>query len=144
MIYSVHNPFTGVFDYFEAGPDVPINDDLPTPRWGNDITTKLGVPSSLAGRPLPPGALKVGSGPLPQGLISSGRPGVWRGTQKGELPSGMGSLAAVGTQPLTIACLAGAGASAAYGWQREGKAWPFLGLSALLLAGAVVTAAKGL
>lgn len=90
MIYSVHNPVSGAFEYFEAAPDVAINDDLPTPRWGKDVKTKLGVPSSLAARPLPPGAQPRGSGSQPKGLMSSGQEGQWVGTKKGSLPSGLG------------------------------------------------------
>lgn len=90
MLYSVHNPVTGAFDYFEAQPDVPINDDLPTPRWGSDVRTRLGVPSSKAARPLPPSARPVGSGALPVGLMSSGQTGLWTGTEKG-IPSGLGT-----------------------------------------------------
>ena len=96
MIYSVHNPVRGGFDYFEAQPDVPLNDDLPTPRWGSDVKTKLGVPASLAARPLPPGAAPAGQGALPVGLISTGEQGQWVGTKKGALPSGLGEFVAGG------------------------------------------------
>lgn len=103
MIYSVHNPVSGVFEYFEAQPDVAINDDLPTPRWGSDVKTKLGVPSSLAARPLPPGARPRGSGMQPVGLMSTGREGLWVGTKKGSLPSGLGLFDAQASWPVYFA-----------------------------------------
>lgn len=135
MIYSVHNSYTGQFQYFEAAPDVAINDDLPTPRWGSDIKTPIGVPASLAARPLPPGARPVGSGALPVGLISNGEVGMWQGTQKGLLPSGLGSFDNASTFfPLVLA--AGAGASAMYGLGRRDRSWPYLALSAVCLLAA--------
>ena len=103
MIYSVHNPVSGAFEYFEAPPDVAINDDLPTPRWGRDVKTKLGVPSSMAGRPLPAGAQPRGSGPQPVGLMSSGQQGLWVGTKKGSLPSGLGLFDAGSRWPVMFA-----------------------------------------
>lgn len=87
MIYSVHNPVTGLFDYYEGGTDTPINDDLPTPQLRG---LAIGVAASVAGRPLPASSRKVGSGVLPVGSVSSGKPGAWRGTQKTGIPSGLG------------------------------------------------------
>jgi hypothetical protein len=110
MIYSVHNPYTGVFDYFEAGPDTAINDDLPTPRFSSDITTPVGVPASFAGRPLPPSARQTGSGVLPVGSISNGQQGLWTGSQKSMIPSGLGVWADFSdrfTELLTIAAVCG-------------------------------------
>ena len=92
MIYSVHNPVTGAFEYWQGPPDIPINNDLPTPRWNQTIATKLGIPASLAARPLPAGSVRAGAGTLPKGMISSGTRGEWVGTKKGQLPSGMGSF----------------------------------------------------
>jgi len=89
LIYSVHNAVTGLFDYFEGGPDTPINDDLPTPQLR---AGRLGVAATDAARPLPPGARRVGSGSLPVGSISSGKPGLWKGTSKGTTPSGIAGL----------------------------------------------------
>ena len=108
MRYSVHNPVTGAFEYFEGGPGVAINDDLPTPKYDASVRTKIGIPSSVAGRPLPPNARRVGSGKLPVGLISTGRVGVWSGTKKGSVPSGIGALGALGDATDT--------ALAAVGW----------------------------
>lgn len=88
MIYSVHNPVTGLFDYFEGGADTPINDDLPTPQL--KATSSIGIAAISAGRPLPAASRRAGSGALPVGSICSGKPGRWRGTAKGGIPSGLG------------------------------------------------------
>lgn len=142
MIYSVHDPYTGQFKYFEAKPDVAINDDLPTPRWGADVRTKIGIPASMAARPLPPGAKAVGAGALPIGLMSNGLMGSWQGTQKGVLPSGLGAFDGTASSALPAALLVGAGASAMYGWTKQESGWPFLGLGALFLIGAIVTGSR--
>jgi hypothetical protein len=92
LIYSVHNPVSGLFDYYEGGPDTPINDDLPTPRLKGG---PIGIAASEAARPLPPGSRRVGQGVLPVGSVSSGKTGLWRGNKKGSLPSGMGSIGEV-------------------------------------------------
>lgn len=92
MKYSVHNPMRGGFDYYE-GPDVtPINDDQPTPVFGASIRTKLGIPASLAGRPLPPDAVLRGHGATAHGAVSSGTRGTWgsTATRSGRNPSGIG------------------------------------------------------
>ena len=89
MIYSVHNPVTGLFDYFEGGPDTPLNDDLPTPQLPRN---RNGVAASAAGRPLPPGVRSAGSGVLPVGSISSGESGLWTGSGKTGMPSGLSGL----------------------------------------------------
>ena len=136
MIYSVHDPQSGQFAYFEGGPDVAINDDLPTPRWPSDIRTKLGVPSILASRPLPPDARQTGAGALPVGLLSTGMPGVWQGTQKGSIPSGMGlgSDASVGS--VVPVLLLGAAAVTFVSARYFG--WPLLVIGAGLVAAAIV------
>lgn len=70
MIYSVHNPYQGGFDYYEAPDKTPINDDHPTPSFRGE--SKLGVAATRAARPLPKEARLVGHGDLPKGSISSG------------------------------------------------------------------------
>ena len=92
MMYSVHNPIAGGFDYFDGPDQVPINDDMPTPKYGPAVETPIGIPATMAARPLPPGSTPMGHGTLPKGSISSGVPGVWVGTKKVELPSGMGAF----------------------------------------------------
>jgi len=108
----VHNPMRGGFDYYEAPDSNAINDDMPTPRYPSQLVTKLGVPASMAGRPLPPGAVQRGHGDLPKGSISTGQPGLWTGTKKSEIPSGLGeyiSTARIDTQLLLgLALFAGA------------------------------------
>jgi len=136
VIYSVHNPFTGKFSYYEAKPDVAINDDLPTPRWGSDVTTKIGVPATLAARPLPSGAVPAGEGDLPVGLISSGEAGQWVGTKKGALPSGLGAIDTA-SKALPLFFIAGAGVSLIFAMKRQQGGWPFLGAAAAMLIGAV-------
>ena len=91
MKYSVHNPMQGGFDYYE-GPDVTaINNDQPTPVFDSSIRTKLGIPASLAGRPLPTDAVLKGHGPTAQGSVSSGMRGTWgSSTRGGGIPSGIG------------------------------------------------------
>jgi hypothetical protein len=116
VIYSVHNPYEGGFDYWEAGDRVPLNDDLPTPRYFAPLATPVGVPASMAGRPLPPDARKVGHGVLPVGSISSGEVGVWKGTKKTGVPSGIGAFAApVGDRARFLAVGAVVAAVAALG-----------------------------
>jgi hypothetical protein len=107
VIYSVHNPVSGAFDYFEGGPATPINDDLPTPQFKG--AGRIGVAASSAARPLPPGSRKVGSGALPVGCISSGKPGLWKGTSKGGAPSGIAGVGDVFDHDLrNVALAAGA------------------------------------
>lgn len=138
MIYSVHDPYTGQFRYFEAGPEVAINNDLPTPQFDAAIRTKIGVPASEAARPLPSGARQVGTGALPVGSMSSGRAGLWQGTAKGSgIPSGLGAfqpnLQGFGVMTLLV----GAGASVVLGATKGEKGWPLLALGGTLLLGAM-------
>lgn len=137
MIYSVHDPVNGGFRYFEGGADVAINDDLPTPRYDASVRTPIGIPASLAARPLPPDARPTGSGALPVGSMSTGQPGLWKGTSKGTVPSGLGAVSLTPSGLLPIAFLVGAGASVSWGATRHEKGWPFLAAGAALLLGAV-------
>jgi len=91
MLYSVHNTVAGGFDYYDGPDQVAINDDLPTPKYSSAIETPIGIPASLAGRPLPPGSRPIGHGDLPKGSMSTGIPGIWTGNKKSSLPSGMGA-----------------------------------------------------
>lgn len=69
MIYSKWRPDKGGYDYYEGGDkNVPLGDDLPTPRIPKG--TAIGVASIDAGRPLPSGARRVGSGKDAVGLIT--------------------------------------------------------------------------
>lgn len=87
MRFSVRNKLKGGFDYYDGPDSVPVNDDHPSPRL-RAHRTKVGVPASRAGRPLPSGFKPVGHGQLPIGSISSGLPGSWGAG--GGLPSGLG------------------------------------------------------
>jgi hypothetical protein len=90
MIMSVHNPFQGGFDYYQVPDVTPINNDHPTPSYGKQ--SAIGVPAIRAGRPLPDGAVLVGHGDVPVGMMSSGEPGEWHGTAKTADPSGLGDV----------------------------------------------------
>lgn len=68
MIYSRWRPDFGGYDYFEAGPEYNLNDDLPTPEL--DVIGDVGAPSVEAGRPIPAGARYVGEGDLAVGLVA--------------------------------------------------------------------------
>lgn len=67
MIYSKWRPDIGGYDYFAVAERRGLGDDLPTPdlRPG-----KLGVASTSAGRPMPAGARRIGSGPIARGVIA--------------------------------------------------------------------------
>jgi len=92
VIYSVHNGLDGGFQYYEVPSTTPINDDLPTPTYPKDLHTQIGVPASMAGRPMPPGAKPVGQGAVPLGAVSTGDIGTWHGNKKVEVPSGIAGL----------------------------------------------------
>jgi hypothetical protein len=68
MIYSRWRPDEGGYDYFAVDLTQNINDDLPAPEL--ESATKIGVPSIEAGRPIPAGARKVGSGDEALGLMA--------------------------------------------------------------------------
>ena len=68
MIYSKWKPSTGGYDYFQGGDkDIPLGNDLPTPALPKG--TDIGVASTVAGRPMPPGSKAAGSGAQARGLI---------------------------------------------------------------------------
>lgn len=69
MIYSCFDPQTGHYRYFEDSLLAPVNGDLPVPNYLKSRSTKLGVPSLEAGRPLPRGAKRVGSGLAARGMV---------------------------------------------------------------------------
>jgi hypothetical protein len=68
LIYSRWRPDRGGYDYFAAPGSQNINDDLPQPDLSP--ATKIGVPSIEAGRPVPSGAVRAGSGDEPRGMIA--------------------------------------------------------------------------
>lgn len=96
MIYSLHDPINGGFRYYEAPGQVPINDDHPTPVFS--VETPLGIPSTLAGRPMPAQGLRRGVGSEARGSIvsqyasrSSGSPDAVAKPGSG-IPSGIGGV----------------------------------------------------
>jgi len=68
VIYSRWRPETGGYDYFEAGPGIPLGNDLPKPSLG--IGSSIGVASVDIGRKMPLGAKHVGSGPVAKGMVT--------------------------------------------------------------------------
>lgn len=71
--FSVQDPIRGDFVYFEGPSLAAINDDQPVPRFDDSIQTSLGVPSILAGRPMPPGCKETGRGRDAKGYVSTGK-----------------------------------------------------------------------
>jgi len=67
MIYSRWRPATGGYDYYETSEQIALADDLPVPRL--KVTSPIGVASTEAGRTLPSGSKRVGSGPFARGMI---------------------------------------------------------------------------
>jgi len=67
MKYSVWNPGTRRYDYYEAQSDGATHAGAP-PRAS---TSELGATPEQAAWPLPADAVKAGSGELPQGRIAS-------------------------------------------------------------------------
>lgn len=86
MIYSCFDPARGSYRYFEDSSTLPINADLPVPRFPAPAG-KVGVPASEAGRPLPAGAKQVGTGWHARGII---------------VRCGGGGLSAFGLEPGTL------------------------------------------
>jgi hypothetical protein len=74
VIYSRFDPVEGHYDYFDAGgPLAALNDDLPVPKLPPPVAGKggsIGVPSVECGRPLPSGAVHIGSGLFAEGHIT--------------------------------------------------------------------------
>lgn len=102
VTYSRWDPSAGVYDYFEAEQRPGLNDDLPVPKLPKK--TKLGVPSVECGRPLPSGAIEVGSGERAVGFI----------TRPAPVEQLSGVSAATASAWLTVAAALGAGALAGY------------------------------
>ena len=67
MRYSVWNPATRSYDYYEAQGDASIHAGAP-PRAASSA---LGATPEQAAWPLPEDARRVGSGEMPQGRIAS-------------------------------------------------------------------------
>ena len=67
LTYSQWQP-DGGYDYYETQQTAPLGDDLSTPRLG--VVNGLGVPSTEAGRPIPAGAVYVGEGDVPVGVVA--------------------------------------------------------------------------
>ncbi len=71
MIYSCFDQPSGLYRYFEVDEQIPLNGDLPVPKWPAKVKTKIGVPGTLAGRPLPKSAKYVGTGWTARGIVAS-------------------------------------------------------------------------
>jgi len=94
MIYSCFNAQRGLYDYFETSEQLMINADLPIPNLPS-MAGKIGVPAMEAGRPLPMGARRVGSGWTARGMVSSCK------------PAGLGELAAASSPVVKVLLVAG-------------------------------------
>lgn len=60
MIYSCFDASTGLYTYFQDDGTMPINMDLPVPRFRKE--TQIGVAAIDAARPMPSSAKVVGQG----------------------------------------------------------------------------------
>jgi hypothetical protein len=90
VIYSLHDQVNGGFKYFEAPGSVGINDDHPTPAFRGE--TPLGVPSTLAGRPVPSRSRPVGRGQEARGIIVSPSAVQQSAMTSSAIPSGLGAI----------------------------------------------------
>jgi len=68
MMYSCFNDKLGLYEYFEGPGHHPTNGDLPTPRDGQMAGT-VGVPAADAGRRLPSGVRRAGTGWEAKGMV---------------------------------------------------------------------------
>jgi hypothetical protein len=89
MIFSLHDQVNGGFKYFEAPGTVPINDDHPTPSFASE--TALGVPSTLAGRPVPANMRPAGKGLEAKGIIITPN-ARQQDSVSSSIPSGLGGF----------------------------------------------------
>jgi hypothetical protein len=97
VIYSVWNQGARRFDYYRDG-KVNHKANTPSPKHLSS-SHEIGIAVDRAGWPLPAGAKKVGSGPVPRGRVASRRVG------------GLAGLGAVDfSSPATIAVLLGVAA----------------------------------
>lgn len=69
MIYSCFNDKLGLYEYYEDDRGHPTNGDLPVPSNGAPDAGSIGLPAMDAGRPLPAGARRVGTGWQASGII---------------------------------------------------------------------------
>lgn len=72
MRYSVYNPEKGGYDYYDGPGRLEGGVFAPAPRLRT--TRNVGLAPEEAARPLPAGAVPVGHGPFPQGVIATTRP----------------------------------------------------------------------
>jgi hypothetical protein len=74
MKYSRFNEATGMYDVYEDSARHALNDDLPVPRFGQDVNG-IGIPARHAARPLPSSARRVGESWAPVGVVAGGAAG---------------------------------------------------------------------
>jgi hypothetical protein len=70
VIYSRFDDQSGMYDLFEDGEGRAINSDLPVPVMGAAING-IGVPASVAGRPIPSGAKFIGKSWHARGMVAA-------------------------------------------------------------------------
>lgn len=69
MNYSCFNPKLGMYEYFVDEAGHPMNGDLPVPSFPRGQAGVVGVPALDAGRRLPSGAKRAGTGWHARGMI---------------------------------------------------------------------------
>jgi len=69
MNYSCFDERTGLYTYFSDHRTHAANGDLPVPKLGGLMAGQIGVPAREAGRDLPSGAKKVGTGWRAKGVV---------------------------------------------------------------------------
>lgn len=72
MRYSVYDPATGGYHYYDGPGELEGGVFAPAPRLRS--TRNVGLAPEEAARPLPAGAVPAGHGPLPQGVIATRKP----------------------------------------------------------------------
>lgn len=119
MIYSCFNEKAGHYEYFEDDRALAVNGDFPVPQLQRLQAGRVGVPARDAGRVLPSGAKRAGTGWQARGVIVQCKPQAMRGL------SGLGAHDTGTLAYLTIGVWAGvggvSGAAAAYLGEKE--AW---------------------
>jgi hypothetical protein len=79
MIYSCFNEKAGQYEYFSDDRALPVNGDFPVPQLGSLQAGRVGVPARDAGRSLPKGVKRAGTGWQARGVIVQCKPRAMRG-----------------------------------------------------------------
>lgn len=109
MIYSCFNERAGHYEYFQDDRAHAVNGDLPIPILQGLQAGQVGVPARDAGRALPAGAKRVGTGWEARGMIVQCKSSPLRGLAGGTDATNLG---------LRIGVLVVGGSLAIYGLVR--------------------------